>query len=366
MAEPLKNFLNRKYITDISKAFKKAYRTFPDQKFIKDVLNKNWKNLELKERQTHICNSLRKNLPEDYKKALPIVLKAAPNFGGYEALFFPEFVSSFGMDEKHRKISLDALEELTQYSSSELAVRPFILEDPEKMMKWILKLSKHKNYHMRRLASEGCRPRLPWAMALPMFKKDPTLILPILDNLKDDPELYVRRSVANNINDICKDNPTVALKLLKKWKKESPTEEVLWVISHALRSLIKQGNKEALALMGVKADKSIKVSPLKLSKKSLKLGDSLSLRCEIKNSSKSKKKVMLDYIVHHYKKNGTHSPKVFKLKKFEMEPGEKLEISKVHKILKITTRQYYSGDHFIQLQVNGIPQKKEKFKLTVN
>ena len=363
MAEPLKNTLNRQYVLNLANSTRKVWPEFNSKAFIKSVFDSTWKQRELKERLTQICHCLHKHLPEEYLKALSILLEVAPGFGNYQALYFPEFVSTYGMDQKYRTQSLSALKKLTVYSSSELAIRPFILEDCQATMKWMLKMASDKNYHVRRLASEGCRPRLPWAMALPQFKKDPQLILPILEKLKDDPELYVRRSVANNINDICKDNPEIMLKTLRKWKKESPSKELLWVINHGLRSLIKQGNPKALALIGFKKDSSIKISNPKLDKKNIKLGETLSFTFFVTNQSKTKKNIMIDYIVHHNKKNGEQTPKVFKLKKIILAPGDKIKVTKKHKIQKISTRQYYSGNHFIQLQINGEKLTKVKFHL---
>ena len=366
MAEPLKNSLNKPYVTRLANSLKQADKAFDAKKFIKDVINSHWESRELKQRLTHITLTMGEHLPADYNKAIPIILKAAPDFGGWEALFFPEFVSTFGLDKKHRKISLKALEELTQYSSSELAVRPFILQDPEPMMKWMLKLSKHKNYHMRRLASEGCRPRLPWAPALPDFKNDPSLILPILENLRSDSELYVRKSVANNLNDIGKDNPKATLKVVKRWKKESPTEETQWIINHGLRSLIKLGEPQALKILGFDNGTSLKMRNFKLSHKKRKLGENLGMEVTLANSSRKTQKVMLDYVIHHCKKSGERTPKVFKWKRFDLKPGETVTLEKIHKLQKINTRKYYSGEHLLQVQINGQTETPHKFYLQVN
>lgn len=225
------------------------------------------------------------------------------------------------------------------------------------------RLSKHKNYHIRRLASEGCRPRLPWAPALPDFKKDPSLIFPILENLKNDPKLYVRKSVANNINDICKDNPELVFKFLKKWNKTSPSEDTQWIIKHGLRSLIKEGHPEALSLLGYKQNTQISMRQIKLFQKDVTVGNKLEFQTKLINNSKSKQRCIIDYIIHHYKKNGEHRPKVFKLKQIELQPGEIIILNKSHNFQKINTRKYYSGKHFIQIQINGLKQKKIGFHL---
>jgi len=302
MAELLKNQLNKKHVNSLANEIKIHHKKFPSKSFAKSVLNSNWSNLELKQRITHICTNLEKHLPQNYPIALDILLKTGANFSGLEALSFPEFVSTYGRKKQHHKISLKALKQLTQYSSSEFAVRPFILENPKKIMTWMTRLSKHKNYHIRRLASEGCRPRLPWAPALPDFKKDPSLIFPILESLKNDPKLYVRKSVANNINDICKDNPELVFKFLKKWNKTSPSEDTQWIIKHGLRSLIKEGHPEALSLLGYKQNTQISMRQIKLFQKDVTVGNKLEFQTKLINNSKSKQRCIIDYIIHHYKK----------------------------------------------------------------
>ena len=363
MAELLKNLLDKNYISRISRDAKKYHKTFKSKDFEKAIINSTWKNRELKQRITHVSQTLQEFLPNEYPRALKILLQMGPQFTGLEGILFPEFISTFGMSPKYRKISLQALEELTQYSSSEFAVRPFILQDPVSMMKWMAKLSKRKNYHSRRLASEGCRPRLPWAPALPEFKRDPRLILPILENLKDDPQLYVRKSVANNINDLCKDNPEIALILIKTWMKKTPSENTRWIITHGLRSLIKEGHSEALALIGYKKNPQVELSRMKLSHKKINVGENLQFQAKLKNKSKQSQNCMIDYLIYHYKKNGEHRPKVFKLKKLVLKPGETLDLNKVHKFQRINTRKYYTGKHFIQIQINGSKQQKIAFHL---
>lgn len=365
MAELLKNNYNKAYLDKLSTIITKNYPNFKSVDFKKSIFNSSWKNMELKERMTHICQTLHSFLPTDYPRALNILIQSAPQFGGFEAMFFPQYVELYGQDKEHSKLSREALVIFTQYSSSEFAVRPFILNDPQRAMKWMLKLSQHKNYHVRRLSSEGCRPRLPWAQALPPFKKDPSLILPILENLKNDPELYVRRSVANNLNDIAKDNPKTVIKVLKQWRKPSPSPELQWVIKHALRSLVKEGNPEALKLLGYKPDKNLQISNFQLSKKNIKLGETLNIHFSIKNTQKVAKKLMIDYSVYHMKKNGELAPKVFKLAQKIIQPNTNLELSKKHHFKKISTRTYYPGRHLIEIQINGIKFEQKEFTLTL-
>ena len=215
MTSTLKDHYNQAYIDKLGKEINRHYPAFNTENFSTLIFDKQWSTKELKERMKHISTCLHGCLNLPLQGALPILKKAAPNFGGFEAMFFPDYVERYGA--KHWALSLPALAYFTQFSSSEFAVRPFILANQKKMMAQMEQWSKHENEHVRRLASEGCRPRLPWAISLPPFKQNPSTILPILENLKRDPSLYVRRSVANNLNDISKDNPQITLEFASTW-----------------------------------------------------------------------------------------------------------------------------------------------------
>jgi 3-methyladenine DNA glycosylase AlkC len=358
MADNLKNNYNKSYIERIAFEVSKQYSSFDKSKFIKLTLNSSWKNLELKDRMKRISSSLHSCLPTDYDKSMEIILISAHSFGGFEGMFFPDFVETYGFEKKNWKISLNSLEELTKFSSSEFAIRPFIISDPNRVMKLMLKWSKSKNYHVRRLASEGCRPRLPWAIAIPEFKKDPSLILPILENLKNDSELYVRRSVANNLNDISKDNPEVVLKIAKSWIGQN--ENIDWVVKHALRTLLKKGNQKALKLFGYGSLNSVNVSPINLEKKNVKIGGDLSFSFKI--NCKKSSKLRIEYVIDYMKKNGMHSSKVFKISEKEFEKGEHL-ISSKQSFREMTTRKHYCGVHFISVIINGIRKESYEFKV---
>lgn len=161
-------------------------------------------------------------------------------------MFFPDYIERFGMEDY--AVAVGTMERLTAFTSCEFAVRPFIKKHEGQMLEQMLGWSEHSSHHVRRLASEGSRPRLPWAMALPKLKKDPSPILPILENLKVDSSEYVRRSVANNLNDISKDNPDVALSVFRDWIGHSP--ETNRIVKHGCRTLLKQGVPEAMELFG--------------------------------------------------------------------------------------------------------------------
>ncbi|MEL7003697.1 MAG: DNA alkylation repair protein [Bacteroidota bacterium] len=362
MAELLKNqFFQPSFIQDLSERILEAYPTFKKEQFLNLIYDDGWDDKALKERMSHISQSLRTTLPLSYLEALDILRDVGVNYQGFDGMVFPDFVGQFGIDFWTE--SLEALELFTQYSSGEFAIRHFILKDPNAAMNKMLDWSKHPNEHVRRLSSEGCRPRLPWAMALPEFKKDPALILPILNNLRADKSEYVRKSVANNLNDITKDNADIALALADKWMKKAG-KETSWIVKHGLRSLVKDGNKKALELLGFN-NVNIQLKELNISPHQLEIGSELTVDFALCNNDKTPANLVVDYIMHFVKANGTTAPKVFKIANITLEPNETRKLSKRHTIKPITTRKYYSGTCHVELQVNGLKLGKESFELTV-
>ena len=358
MADNLKDNYNLQYIESLAKALKKNYKPLKTKDFCAAVFNEDWQDYELKDRMRHITLTMGQFLPEDYEKAVAILLKSAGPFGGFEGMFFPDFIEVFGMEKQYRKLSLDALRTLTQYSSSEFAIRPFLIEDLESTMHYMQKNASSKNEHIRRFASEGCRPRLPWAMALPELKKDPQLILPILESLKNDDSLYVRKSVANNLNDISKDHPALALRLGKKWvgKKENQN----WIVKHGLRTLLKQGESKALNLFGYGNPKDIKLKKLKLHQTQVGIGKTLEF--EFQYQALKDMKVRVEYALYFLRKNGEHSKKVFKVSEKEIKKGIQ-KVLKAHSFKIISTRVYYPGIQKLAIIINGEEYKLKEFNL---
>lgn len=349
MAEPLKNqFLQSEYFHALGEKTQEVYPEWSQEKLMQNIYNDQWGLLELKGRMSHASFAVGKNLPEDFKKATDILLKVSRHFSGFDGLLFSEYVQNHGIE--HPDISLNALEVFTQYGTAEFAIRPFIERYEEMTMSRMLVWSKNENEHVRRLSSEGCRPRLPWASALPKFKKDPSQILSILENLKDDPSLYVRKSVANNLNDISKDHPETVLALLEKWNEDA-SKDRLWIIKQALRGLIKAGNPRALSIIGFEKV-AAKIEDLSMPEV-VKLGDKFKFSFKLTNPSRKSAQYLIDYVVYHQKANGTLTPKVFKIGSFTAESTSSKTIEKTHAIVPITTRKYYAGEHKIAIQVNG-------------
>lgn len=358
MPEPLKNYIDAAFVSALAGALRKADPKFDSAGFQKTIFDKDWKNRELKQRIRHVSAALNLYLPYPYRKQLTLLLKIAPAFTGLGALVFPDFVEVYGLEDIDA--SLDALEELTRYSTGEFAIRPLIGKSQEKVMKRMKQWAQHPNEHVRRLASEGCRPRLPWASPLPGFKKNPQPVLEILSLLKQDPSEYVRRSVANNLNDIAKDNPKMVLQTAQKWIGSSAETDRL--IKHACRTLLRQGEPEALALFGFSKNTKASVSNLKAEKSRIRIGETLAFSFHLHNESKQKQNLRVEYVVYFLKNNGKHSKKVFQHSTRDFPSGKTL-LGKKHRFMNFTTRKHYPGEHHIAIAVNGVEKAKTKFHL---
>ncbi len=362
MPEPLKNLFNEHSIGALAEAMERAYPAFDCPAFMASVFDQNWQTLELKARMRHVTTCLRPRLPNRYAEALDVLRAAAASGAlfGFEAMIFPDFVEVYGL--KNWDASLPALEQFTRIASAEFAVRPFIAEDPDRMMAQMLAWAQHDNLHVRRLASEGCRPRLPWGMALTGFKIDPSPILPVLEHLKLDEEEYVRRSVANNLNDISKDNPQVVLDVLDRWKTHDSTE-MKRLMTHALRTLVKRGSPEALALLGYEDGGLFEVQNLYVDPREVPAGGEVTFTFAVRSTGDAAQNLVIDYVLHLMRANGQHTAKVFKLAKVTLPARDTLSITKRHSFRPVTTRKYYPGAHAIEIQVNGQILARAEFTL---
>jgi len=359
MAELLKNYYNKDFIKKLSNEIHLVHIKFNENSFNKNVFNKDWENFELKERMRHIVICLHNSLMLDYINEIKILKLVASSFNGFPAMLFPDFVEVYGMNDY--KISISALEFFTQHSSSEFAIRRFIIKYPAETLKQMLKWSKHKNFHVRRLASEGCRPRLPWSVALPEFKKDPTIILPVLENLKNDESEYVRKSVANNLNDISKDNPNIVLQITKSWIGKNKNTD--WILKHGCRTLLKKGNEEALRLFGIDNSAKVIISNFKIEKQKIKIGDANYFTFDIQLKEKESRAIRIEYFIYFTKPNGKSSKKIFKINESKFKPSELKSIRKKHNFKNLTTRKHYLEIHKISIVINGKELVKGKFEI---
>jgi 3-methyladenine DNA glycosylase AlkC len=360
MPEPLKYTLfNADLIHTMAAAFQSADPAFDAPGFLARVFDDHWDALELKARMRQITLALRATLPDDYRAALAIMRQAAPATPGFIALSFCDYVEQYGLDDWDA--SIPALEQFTLLCSAEFAVRPFILRDPARMMAQMLAWSCHDHPGVRRLASEGCRPRLPWAMSLPNLQADPAPILPILDQLKLDESDDVRRSVANNLNDISKDNPQVTLGVVRRWQHDHDSPAMRQLISHALRTLIKQGDPGALELLGYATSAAFRVHDLTVAPAVIPMGGEVTIAFEVESLSDTPQALMIDYVIHLVRARGQHTQKVFKLTKRTLTPGETIRLRQRHSFEAVTTRRYYPGEHAVEIQINGVRSERRAF-----
>jgi len=362
MAELLKNMYNAEYIRALAEDIRKVYAPFPVEEFIASTMDSTWDSLELKARGRQITLNLGKFLPQDYTAAIGVIDKVVVNCGSWLdglALFFPDFVEVYGQDEANWDISMAALERYTPHASAEFAVRPFIINHQERMMAQMRAWATHKNEHVRRLASEGCRPALPWGVALNAFKKDPAPVLPILEQLKADPNLYVRKSVANNLNDISKTHPGLVSQIAKAWYGKN--ENTDWVVKHGCRTLLKKGNRDVLAIFGFGNADAVKVSDFALAAATATIGGEISFSFKLATSAATK--VRLEYGVDYVKANGKQSRKIFQISEMAMKENTTKLYTKSHALADHSTRKHYPGVHAITLIVNGVEQGTAEFEL---
>ncbi len=355
-------------VAKIAAEIKSVYVAFEHESFVQDVVAP-FASLELKERIYHIRDMLQRYLPNDFKAAASILLKALPpeldtnkydnDFGDFIYASYSEYVTAYGCSKEHLDFSLQALREITKRFSVEFAIRDFINHYPKESLEMLEQCARSCNYHERRLASEGLRPKLPWAKRLTLDYREP---LRHLELLYADETRYVTRSVANHLNDIAKIDAPLVIETLKRWRasgKQKP-KEMEYISNHALRTLVKEGNKEALALLGYRQHSAITVESLKVQKSEVKIGESLQF--ELRICAKEDVKLMVDYVIYFRTKRGTFSPKVFKLKKVLLQKGEQIVLHKKYPLkANMTTRMLYEGEHKLEIQINGIIYHQEVF-----
>ena len=360
--EPLKEWFNPKFYREIAGLISAAYPAFQAEQFYQTAI-KDLEPLTLKERLRRTTEAGHRYLPADFRQAVDILAEVISKINnGFTAMFIPDYVGLYGLDDFD--FSMAALKKFTTFASAEFAVREFLKLDFDRALEAMLVWSEDENHHVRRLASEGSRPRLPWSFRLERLIADPRPVRPILENLKADPELYVRKSVANHLNDISKDHPEWMLDWVAGWDQTHP--HTAWIVKRATRSLIKAGHPRAFALFGFEAEPKIEVNDLTVSHPSLPLGQALTFSCDLRSVKNTPQKLVLDYKVHYVKKSGRTLPKVFKLKEVELGPREIVTINKVQRFQDLSTRVHYPGVHKIELMINGQAVAEVSFELTVD
>ncbi len=361
-------FFNERGIRELAANLKADWPEFPETSFLDAILPR-LPPLGLNERNALVREALHAHLPAGFQQAAAILLRALGperpcegpgSYPGFHLMAVCAYVAKYGIADPDA--ALPALREMTKRFSAEFAIRPFLDRHEDRALDELRRWAADPDPRVRRLASEGSRPRLPWGMRLRRFIRDPGPVLELLEGLKEDPEPFVRRSVANNLNDIAKDHPNRVVATLKRWRT-IPNPGTQWIVKHALRTLLKQGHPAALGLLGYSGEVRVAIGSLSLRPVRIAIGNTLLIRFTLRSTARKSQRVMIDYVVHHVKANGRTTPKVFKLTTRVLGPAESCAIAKRHSFKPIGIRPYYPGRHAVEIQVNGRRLAKKTFTL---
>jgi len=367
-APKLKDFFDAPLVRGIASDLARAHRAFDRVGFVKRALA-GLDQLELTARAWHVAEAFHVHLPQPFRSAADVLvaslgpeLESTEEFGLAPLRYMPHvfYVQKYGLDDF--EAAMRAQYELTKRFSAESSIRAFLVRHPERTYERMREWAGDDNVHVRRLVSEGSRPRLPWAPRLRAFQEDPQPVIALLELLKDDAERYVQRSVANNLNDIAKDHPNLAVEVCRRWAADASPGRT-WIVKHALRSLVKQGHRGALATLGVGGKPNVTVGRPRLTPARVALGGELRFSFELTSTGKKRQELLVDYAVHFVKANGGTKPKVFKLKKLVLSPAERVELASTVSFEDLTTRRHYPGRHRIEVVVNGFPHPLAEFEV---
>ena len=374
--EPFKNLINKGTVEAIGTQLQRAWPAF-DRKRFQKLGQTGLDALEFKARAQHVSAALEATLPEDFDQAAALLeaTLAPPGaqndprwaqvgngaLAGWAVWPMGEYVARRGLRSPQR--GLATLHALTQRFTAEWPIRAFIEQHPELTFATLARWASDPSEHVRRLVSEGSRPRLPWGLQLRGLIKDPAPTLPLLLALQDDPSDYVRRSVANHLNDIAKDHPALVAEWLERHLTDaSPERRAL--LKHATRTLVKQGDVRVLKAWGLskplRGDATLSITPKRVS-----VGESIDLAVTLVSNAHRAQKLVVDYAVHHVKANGSTSDKVFKGWVIDLAANEERSLRKSHSMKLITTRVYHAGHHGVDLRINGQVVASAGFDLRV-
>jgi len=368
MAEPLIKQYGADVPQAITSMISSVYPAFDGAGFVREVFD-GFETLALMARGQKIAQALRRFLPNDYAQALAILMASVDvphgrdprlTLGSFLYLPHTRFVANYGLD--HFEASMAAQHALTQRFSAEFSIRPFLQHHTQATLRQLTVWASDTSEHVRRLVSEGSRPRLPWAPRLRQFQMDPTPVLALLDLLKDDPALYVRRSVANNLNDIGKDHPELLTRTTQAWLQDASPERV-WIVGHALRSAVKRGEAGALSVLGFGQAAQLAVGQVQISPGQAAMGGAVQISLVLTNTQTQPQRVLVDLAVHYVKANGLTRAKVFKLTTLALAPGQSAQLSKKLSLAEMTTRKHYPGAHRVEVILNGQAQPLGVFEL---
>lgn len=357
----LKEIVNRQRLAHIAQETAAITRGFDAARF-KALAMEDLDRLGIMQRLRRIATSLHLTLSGGFAEKVDVLCALAPRINhGFVSIALAEYVALYGQD--HFDLSMKTLRFLTRFGSAEFAIRPFLARDLGRTLSVMEGWARDENEHVRRLASEGSRPRLPWSFQIKELVADPQPVAGILEALKCDPSLYVRKSVANHLNDISKNHPGWVLARLAQWPMDNPHTK--WVARHALRTLIKKGDRGALAVIGAGSRPRVRVEDFAIAPGAITLGERITLGASVISTSDQPQRLVVDYAVHYVKKSGTPSRKVFKLKEMDLDPAGTCELSTGQLIRDFTTRKHYAGHHRVELIVNGEVLAESGFELEV-
>jgi 3-methyladenine DNA glycosylase AlkC len=366
MAGELKASFGESVPRAIAKMIVAVEPAFPAKAFLRDALA-GYGPLSLTGRGFHIATALRTHLPQDYPRAVQLLLASASQAHGHRGgnmasfLYMPHlfFVARYGLD--HFEESMRAQHALTQLFTAEFSIRAFLERHPARTLARLRQWATDPSEHVRRLVSEGTRPRLPWAPRLREFQRDPRPVLELLELLKDDPALYVRRSVANNLNDIGKDHPQILTATARRWLRGAGPERQ-WIVRHALRSAVKRADAGALAALGYGAKADVGLRKISIAPARATIGGNVRVSFELFNRAAKRQRVMADLVVHFVKSRGTGA-KTFKLKALDLPPRSSATLGKTIALKQLTTRKHYAGLHRVEVLLNGAVREIGSFVL---
>lgn len=357
MAQALKDRYGPEVIERIAARLHAVDPSFPAARFVADA-RRGYAALELTARARHIACALQAHLPADYERAVdlliaslgpPLTVTADFGMAGFDLLPYTYFVAAAGLD--HFEASMRAQYEITQRFTAEFSLRAFLVREPDRTLARLAQWVDDPSPHVRRLVSEGTRPRLPWAPRLREFQRDPAPVLALLERLKDDPEDYVRRSVANHLNDIGKDHPQVLIETARRWWQDGDARRRA-LVRHALRAALRRGDREALAILGFGAGR-IEVLELRVAPRRPVHGSAVTIDVDLANRSAQPQRVLVDLRLHFVKASGRTGPRVFRLRTLELGPGARLQLSKRLQLVDLSTRRLHPGRHRVEVLVDG-------------
>ena len=371
MAEPLKTFFSPALVRRLAGDIERVHPAFPSRAFIRDA-TKGLDDLELLDRGKHITRALEKHLPASYADAIDILLRSlGPEHATEELIgvgmapfyYLPhtQYVARRGLEDF--ELSMRAQYELTKRFSAESSIRPFIAADPERTLGTLRRWARDPNAHVRRLVSEGTRLRLPWAMRVRWLDTNAERVIELLELLKDDPAPLVRRSVANNLNDLGKVHPALLARTCKAWL-DGATAERRALVEHALRSAVKRGDAAALRLLGYGRQAAVTIGDVQIAPARVAIGGSVAVRFTVASTSRSKQELLVDLGVHFVKATGKSARKVFKVKRVVLAAGHRVELSKSISLAVHTTRKPQPGRHVVEVIVNGEATRIGQFTVT--